>query len=187
MPHEGGKTSLLTQELNNIKRQLKSGKTRSKNPRDLNAEEIAALTQKRDILIAKMAAQAKERAVNRINSHTTKEVDRIIENQRPTNETVSALGAMFLRGELPACEGQSDVERLAQIKQAKACLQKQERQLRERQRAQDERSGPCQAFLSGKRKGDRCGVVGCKRHKATLQPTPKQTEPAPTPEASEPA
>ena len=108
MPHEGGKTSLLTQELNNIKRQLKSGKTRSKNPRDLNAEEIAALTQKRDILIAKMAAQAKERAVNRINSHTAKEVGRIIENQRPTNETVSALGAMFLRGELPACEGQRD-------------------------------------------------------------------------------
>ena len=95
MPHEGGKTSLLTQELNNIKRQLKSGKTRNENLRDLNAEEIAALTQKRDILIAKMAAQAKERAVNRINSHTTKEVDRIIENQRPTNETASALGAVF--------------------------------------------------------------------------------------------
>ena len=61
MPREGGKTSLLTQELNNIKRQLKSGKTRSKNLRDLNAEEIAALS---DVLYGSPAAAPDKAAGN---------------------------------------------------------------------------------------------------------------------------
>jgi len=58
--------------------QLKSGKTRGSSPRDLCPEEIAALEQKRDALKAVMRQGAKERAVGRINGHTTTQADRVI-------------------------------------------------------------------------------------------------------------
>ena len=61
MPHLGGKQSKLSDALGNVNRQLRSGKTRGANPRDLEPEEISALEQKRDDLTALMKEKAKER------------------------------------------------------------------------------------------------------------------------------
>ena len=98
MPHAGGQTSKLSRDLANVRLQLRSGKTRSQNPRDLTQEEIDALTQKRDALLAEMAARSKERVVNRINGHVTSEADRVIASQQQMNSSVAALDALFLRG-----------------------------------------------------------------------------------------
>ena len=179
-----GKPSRTSRDLANVRLQLRSGKTRSQNPRDLTQEEIDALTQKRDALLAEMAARSKERVVNRINGHVTSEADRIIESQKQTNSSVAALDALFLRGELPARAGQSDAERLAQIRQAKASLQTQERSLRERLKVEKDKrkaeAGVCKAVLRcGKRKGKECGVRGCKKHRVTME-AQEPTAPAPT-------
>ena len=79
MPHLGGRQSTLSSALGNVMRQLKSGKTRGSNPRDLEPEEISALEQKRDALRAEMRQKAQERAVAKINGNTTAEADRVIQ------------------------------------------------------------------------------------------------------------
>lgn len=78
MPHLGGKQSKLSDALGNVNRQLKCGKTRGANPRYLEPEEISALEQKRDDLTALMKQKARERAIGRINGHTTAQADRVI-------------------------------------------------------------------------------------------------------------
>ena len=78
MPMQGSKPSKASKDLGNVIAQLKSGKTRGSSPRDLYPEEIAALEQKRDALQAMMKQGAKERAVQRINGHTTAQADRVI-------------------------------------------------------------------------------------------------------------
>ena len=78
MPMQGSKPSKASKDLGNVIAQLKSGKTRGSSPRDLYPEEIGALEQKRDALKAVMKQGAKERAVGRINGHTTTQADRVI-------------------------------------------------------------------------------------------------------------
>ena len=136
MLRTGGQTSKLSRDLANIRQQLKSGKTRGANSRDLDPEENAALERKRDALMAQMNLQAKERVVNRINAHTTTAVDaaadRIIENQQPTNQRVEAIAAIIVDGKVPPrAEEQSAQERLAQIRQIKSGLTTEAEQLRE--------------------------------------------------------
>ena len=78
MPMQGSKPSKESKDLRNVIAQFKSGKTRGSSPRDLYPEEIAALEQKRDALQAMMKQGAKERAVQKINGHTTAQADRVI-------------------------------------------------------------------------------------------------------------
>ena len=96
MPMQGSKPSKVSKELGNIMAQLKSGKTRSSNPRDLDPEEIEALEQKRDTLKAEIKHKAKERAIAKINAHTTTETDRVIgavqKTAAPANAYFEAIG-----------------------------------------------------------------------------------------------
>ena len=87
--HQGGKNSALTNELANVTRQLKSGKTRGSNPRDLDAEEISALEEKRDALKSKMRKLATERNIARINEHTSACADRVILEMSNTISTAT--------------------------------------------------------------------------------------------------
>ncbi len=84
-----GSPSKLSRALADDKLQLKSKKTRGANPRELTLEEVTALELERDGLLGQMRAAAKERAVNRINAHTTAAADaaadRVIESQKRTN------------------------------------------------------------------------------------------------------
>ncbi len=91
MPHLGGPTSKRSLELGNINRQLKSGKTRGSNPRELPPEEITALEQRRDFLQAQMREAAKERTLSRITAHTTEESNRVIQEVK----TATASSARF--------------------------------------------------------------------------------------------
>ncbi len=70
MSHLGSKTSKESRALANIRLQLKTGKTRGKNPRELPTEEITALESRRDALTEQMKQKARERTVARINAHT---------------------------------------------------------------------------------------------------------------------
>ena len=79
MPMQGSIPSKISKNLGNIRTQLKSGKTRGANPRDLDPNEVEALEQQRDNLIVQMNAKARERSVARIISHTTEESNRVIE------------------------------------------------------------------------------------------------------------
>ena len=96
MPHLGGKQATLSSALGNVSRQLKSGKTRGQNPRDLEPDELSALEKQRDTLKAEMKKRAKERAVARINAHTTTEADRVIhavqEASKPASAYFDAIG-----------------------------------------------------------------------------------------------
>ena len=74
-----GPTSKLSRYLAHVKEQLKTGKTRGTNPRDLSPEEITALEQKRDALQTTMKIQARERVIARVNSHATAEANRVIQ------------------------------------------------------------------------------------------------------------
>ncbi len=79
MPMQGSKPSTLSKDLGHIRAQIKSGQTRGNNPRDLGPDEIDALEQKAAALQAEMQKRAKERLVNRINSHTASEATRVID------------------------------------------------------------------------------------------------------------
>ena len=74
-----GAHSKLGYALARVTVQLKSGKTRSAIPRDLEPAELEDLRQRARDLKAQMAVAAKERAVARVNAHTTVEADRVIE------------------------------------------------------------------------------------------------------------
>ena len=115
---QGGKPSKLNKDIGNIRLQLKSGRTRGQNPRDLTPEENTALEQKRNALLAQMRDSAKERAVSRISAHTTLEADRVIESQRATNDRVEAMSAVIVDGKIPTrSANQAPEERLGQIRQ----------------------------------------------------------------------
>ena len=60
-----------SRELGNIKQQLRSGKTRSKNPRELTPDEVRAFELRRDALRLQMKDAAGKRLMLRINSHTS--------------------------------------------------------------------------------------------------------------------
>ena len=83
------KNSALTNELANVTRQLKSGKTRGSNPRDLDLEKISALEQKRDALKSRMRKVATERNIARINDHTSACADRVILEMSNTISTAT--------------------------------------------------------------------------------------------------
>ena len=87
------KNAKIAMDLGNVMRQLKSGKTRSSNPRDLESEEIAALEQKRDALQTAMKIQAKERGIARVNLHTV-EANRVIQTIRDSiqDSTIESKG-----------------------------------------------------------------------------------------------
>jgi len=91
-----GRPSKLSRALADVRLQLKSGKTRGQNPRDLDPDEIAALEKTRGVLEAKGKQKAKERAISRINAHTTSEADRVIkaveEASKPANTYFDAIG-----------------------------------------------------------------------------------------------
>ncbi len=95
MPMQGGKPSKLSRELGYIKEQLKTGKTRGNNPRDLDPDEIAALEQRAAAIKAEMQKMAKERLVNRINPHTTAEASRVISEVGAKIENATAASARY--------------------------------------------------------------------------------------------
>ena len=130
MPHLGGRQSTLSSALGNVMRQLKSGKTRGSNPRDLEPEEISALEQKRDALRAEMRQKAQERAVAKINGNTAAEADRVIQalhdTAAPAKAYFDAIGGAGSSGDL-RLQGKALIER----------AREQERQ--EKRRATEER------------------------------------------------
>jgi len=96
---QGGKPSKLSKELGNIRAQLKSGKTRSQNPRHLTPSEIKALEEQRDALQKQMQEAAKQHTINRINSHTTSAInaaaDRIVESVSVSIQSATASSSQF--------------------------------------------------------------------------------------------
>ena len=85
-----GYTSKTSYALRNINEQIKSGKTRSANPRDLSPEEITALKEQRDVLRNTMNIQAQQRRIAKINSHTTVEANRVIQTvEDSTSDTIA--------------------------------------------------------------------------------------------------
>ena len=79
MQYFSGARSTLSAALSNVNRQLKTGKTRGQNPRDLESDEISALKERRDALQTETRRKAKKLAVARINGYTTVEADRVIQ------------------------------------------------------------------------------------------------------------
>ena len=73
------KNSKTSVAVRNIRTQLKSGKTRGSNPRDLTPAEIESLEKRRDELDAQIKEGHKERGIARVKKHTTVEADRVIE------------------------------------------------------------------------------------------------------------
>ena len=96
MPHLGGKTSKISKDLANIQTQLKSGKTRGNNPRELSPGEITDLEHQRDSLRKQIQDNAKNRITTRVNSHTTNETERVIacvqETTVPAQQYFTAIG-----------------------------------------------------------------------------------------------
>ena len=124
-----GKHTKASRDLANVRVQLKTGKTRGSNPRLLSPEEVDALKTKEKDLVAQMAAATKERAINRINAHTTTEADRVIESQRAANRNVSELHAIIVEGRVTPQEGESAAESLARVNVSLATLQAQKKSL----------------------------------------------------------
>ena len=101
----GGPRSKLSRKLGHVTEQLKSGKTRGDNPRDLSSEEIDALKQKEAALRTKMRESRAERIIGTINDHTTEQVklhaDRVIESQQKPNEQINDMAQVILTGHVP--------------------------------------------------------------------------------------
>ena len=156
-----GARSTFSIALSNVKRQLKTGKTRGQNPRDLDPDEISALKERRDTLQAEMRRTAKERAVARINGHTAMEADRVIQAAQqsfaPAIAYFEAIGGagsstdLILQGRTLVERGKQK-ERLAKRQEAEArrAAAKAEK---ERQRAQQkaERKVGKTILMNGKR------------------------------------
>ena len=68
-----GLNSKTSRALADVRLQLRTKKTRGKNPRVLTADELHALELKSVRLQEEMAEARHERAVARVNSHTTRE------------------------------------------------------------------------------------------------------------------
>ena len=100
-----GLNSAVSNRLNDVRRQLMSGRTRGSAPRDLAPEEITKLEQKRDELEAEllqstqMRLKARLNTARRINCHTTAEVDRgVKEIKEEVGRGVKEMGRQWLRG-----------------------------------------------------------------------------------------
>ena len=90
------KVSKLSKDLGNIRAQLKSGVTRSANPRSLTSQEIDDLEGRRDALIEQMRTEKQNRFLSRINTHTTNQADRVIESVGATvTEATKSSDAFF--------------------------------------------------------------------------------------------
>ena len=68
-------SSKLDRDLANIRLQLRSGKKRGVNGRDLNPPEIQELEAQRDELVAQQLENKRRRVVARVNAHTTQEAE----------------------------------------------------------------------------------------------------------------
>ena len=91
-----GPTSKLSRDLANVQADLRTGKTRAKTPRDFTPEEIRAKEALRDRLKKQMRENAAQRAIRRINEHTTTEADRVIEAQgQQINDATADSRAFF--------------------------------------------------------------------------------------------
>ena len=128
----GGPRSKLSRQLGHVTEQLKSGKTRGANPRDLSSEEIDALKQKEAALRTKMREARAERIIGSINDHTTEQVklhaDRVIESQQKPNEQINDMAQVILTGHVPPRpEGQTVVERLSEISKSKPKLKQKKK------------------------------------------------------------
>ena len=71
-----GPTSKTSSDLAQVRFQLKSGKTRKGRP--LEPEEVSAMEEKRDRMVAQMRAGRQKRFLGRIADNTTSEADRVI-------------------------------------------------------------------------------------------------------------
>ena len=71
-----GPTSKASLDLAQVRFQIKSGKTRK--GRTLEPEEIAALEEKRDRMVAEMRAERQKKFIGRITDNTTSEASRVI-------------------------------------------------------------------------------------------------------------
>ena len=71
-----GPTSKASRALADVRLQLKSGKTRKGRP--LEPEDVAALEEKRDRIVAEMRDTRQKKLVARIAGHTASEADRVI-------------------------------------------------------------------------------------------------------------
>ena len=131
MPHLGGQTSKMSNDLKNIQTQLKSGQTRGSNPRELRPEEITDLEQRRDTFKSQMRENAKNRITARVNSHTTTEADRVIacaqEASVPAQKYFGAIGGAGSSTDL-RLRGKTLIERANQMeRESKKATQEQQR------------------------------------------------------------
>ena len=94
---QGSKPSKISKDLGHVRLQLKSGKTRGLNPRDLTADEISALEQRRDALLAEMRKAATERNISRINAHTSGCADRVANEVSTKIESATAESSSFFQ------------------------------------------------------------------------------------------
>ena len=79
-----GQHSKESRALSNVNQQLKTGKTRGANGRELSNEEIEALTQEKERYQKMLFSQAQQRRIHRINKHITSEADRVIDSLKDT-------------------------------------------------------------------------------------------------------
>jgi len=142
MPMQGGRPSKLSKDLGNVTRQLKSGKTRSANPRDLDPDEITALERKRDALQAQIRETAKTRAINRINAHITSEADRVVTEVSTSIRAATAESASFFQA-VNGAGSSTDLRAQAAVLKARAT-----------EKAKEERK----AHKEAERKAKRCAA-----------------------------
>ena len=83
-------TSKASRDLGNVVQQLRIGKTRSANPRDLTSAEVDDILARAADLKAQIKEAAHERAVARVNAHTTVEADRVIEQIVESQDATAA-------------------------------------------------------------------------------------------------
>ena len=87
----------LNNALGHVREQLKSGKTRGANPRDLSPEEVQALEARRDQLQAEMLEAQRKRVVARVNAHTSGEAEQTREAVRSEGQQTRAAVSAELR------------------------------------------------------------------------------------------
>ena len=106
-PHPGmplqRRSDKIIKDLGNIRAQLKAGKTRSSNPRELTEEEIAHLSQQEAALIYERKRLAKERISEKINTHTSLETQKVLDklaDMAKAQKTCAADAQMFMVSDL---------------------------------------------------------------------------------------
>ena len=142
-------TSKASRDLGNVVQQLRTGKTRGSNPRDLEPAEIADLRTRESVLRAQVKEAVRARVVNRVNAHTSEVAERVVERVVESQDAAAAAVIDRVGGALSAylgvvpSEGASAREKLhdagklhalslARVKAAKAEVQRE---------AEEERKG----------------------------------------------